>query len=234
MIWLHFNFCFWNEEIMMEVIKREKEAGIVPDSDIDTYMKVTISMHNHHRWKTLLKGLNMIKFNRQLQLRANKELFRLIIFCRYILSIRVGSIWVENSISTRIFRPNAVINWCIMPHQILGLDSCADVVVGDAMKRGISGGQKKRLTTGSIHLKNHVSVFHLYVYVKLQILQSRNSSCLCEGIYEWNLMYSRRERTQVWWRHFLLNWMLLVWFILQERWLWVPQRFYLWMKYQLD
>nr|XP_045084800.1 ABC transporter G family member 41-like isoform X3 [Aegilops tauschii subsp. strangulata] len=59
-------------EIMKEVIRREKEAGITPDPNIDTYMK------------------------------------------------------------------------------IMGLDICADVLIGDAMRRGISGGEKKRLTTGEM------------------------------------------------------------------------------------
>ncbi|TVU35263.1 hypothetical protein EJB05_17142, partial [Eragrostis curvula] len=34
--------------------------------------------------------------------------------------------------------------------RILGLDMCADVIVGNELMRGISGGQKKRLTTDSI------------------------------------------------------------------------------------
>lgn len=34
--------------------------------------------------------------------------------------------------------------------KILGLDICADIFVGDEMRRGISGGQKKRVTTGEL------------------------------------------------------------------------------------
>ncbi|KAM7478542.1 hypothetical protein LguiA_026755 [Lonicera macranthoides] len=77
-------------EIMNEVNRREKEGGIFPDPDIDTYMKA-ISVEGQ-------------KTNLQTD---------------YIL-------------------------------KILGLDICADSLVGDPMRRGISGGQKKRLTTGEM------------------------------------------------------------------------------------
>lgn len=36
--------------------------------------------------------------------------------------------------------------------QILGLDICKDTIVGDEMQRGISGGQKKRVTTGYFYI----------------------------------------------------------------------------------
>ncbi|KAG9154826.1 hypothetical protein Leryth_019541 [Lithospermum erythrorhizon] len=77
-------------EIMTELSRREKEAGIVPDPDIDTYMKA-ISVEGQKR--TLQTD--------------------------YIL-------------------------------KILGLDICSDTMSGDPMRRGISGGQKKRLTTGEM------------------------------------------------------------------------------------
>ncbi|CAN6460430.1 unnamed protein product [Victoria cruziana] len=77
-------------QMMTELSEKEKQAGIVPDHDIDMYMKATS-----------IKGLK-----RSLQ-------------TDYIL-------------------------------KILGLDICPDTLVGDAMRRGISGGQKKRLTAGEM------------------------------------------------------------------------------------
>ncbi|KAK5783684.1 hypothetical protein PVK06_038197 [Gossypium arboreum] len=75
-------------DMLKEISRREKQSGIVPEPDIDTFMKA-ISVEG-------LKGTLQTD---------------------YIL-------------------------------KILGLDICADTIVGDAMNRGISGGQKRRLTTG--------------------------------------------------------------------------------------
>ncbi|KAL3620696.1 drug-responsive transcription factor pdr3 [Castilleja foliolosa] len=77
-------------DIIAEVTRREKEAQIVPDPDIDTYMKA-ISVEGQ---RTTLQT-------------------------DYIL-------------------------------KILGLDICTETFVGDAMRRGVSGGQKKRLTTAEM------------------------------------------------------------------------------------
>ncbi|PPD98815.1 hypothetical protein GOBAR_DD04152 [Gossypium barbadense] len=77
-------------EMLKELSRREKEANIKPDPDIDIYMKAAA-----------LEGQE-----------AN-------VVTDYIL-------------------------------KILGLEVCADTFVGDEMRRGISGGQKKRVTTGEM------------------------------------------------------------------------------------
>ncbi|KAK3028090.1 hypothetical protein RJ639_039381 [Escallonia herrerae] len=77
-------------DMLLELTRREKIAGIKPDEDLDIFMKA------------LALG--------------GKETGLAV---EYIL-------------------------------KILGLDICADTLVGDEMLKGISGGQKKRLTTGEL------------------------------------------------------------------------------------
>nr|XP_011459272.1 PREDICTED: pleiotropic drug resistance protein 2-like [Fragaria vesca subsp. vesca] len=77
-------------EMLAEASRREKQAGIQPDPEIDAFMKATAVAGQKSSLMT-----------------------------DYVL-------------------------------KILGLDICADTMVGDDMRRGISGGQKKRVTTGEM------------------------------------------------------------------------------------
>lgn len=77
-------------EMLKELSKREREAGIKPDPEIDAFMKAVV-------------------------LSGQKSSF----VTDYVL-------------------------------KMLGLDICAGIMVGDEMRRGISGGQKKRVTTGEM------------------------------------------------------------------------------------
>ncbi|KAL3650719.1 transcription factor [Castilleja foliolosa] len=77
-------------EMLAELLRREKEANIIPDLDIDIFMKASVTEGDEASVVT-----------------------------NYIL-------------------------------KVLGLDVCADTLVGDEMIRGISGGQKKRVTTGEM------------------------------------------------------------------------------------
>ncbi|GLJ08413.1 hypothetical protein SUGI_0088240 [Cryptomeria japonica] len=77
-------------ELLSEVAKREKEAGIFPEAEVDLFMKATA-----------IEG-------------------------------------VESSLQT---------DYTL---KVLGLDNCADTVIGDEMLRGVSGGERKRVTTGEM------------------------------------------------------------------------------------
>ncbi|XP_065851098.1 ABC transporter G family member 32 isoform X2 [Euphorbia lathyris] len=80
----------FKNDMLLELARREKIAGIKPDEDLDIFMK----------------------------------------------SMALGG--QETSL---------VVEYIM---KILGLDICADTLVGDEMLKGISGGQKKRLTTGEL------------------------------------------------------------------------------------
>ncbi|XXG48128.1 hypothetical protein AAC387_Pa02g2653 [Persea americana] len=77
-------------ELLSELARREKDAGIFPEAEVDLFMKATA-----------MEG-------------------------------------VTSSLQTDYIL------------RILGLDICRDTIVGDEMQRGISGGQKKRVTTGEM------------------------------------------------------------------------------------
>ncbi|CAK9176883.1 unnamed protein product [Ilex paraguariensis] len=87
-------------DLLAELSRREKDAGIKPDPEIDAFMKATAMAGQESSLVT-----------------------------DYVL-------------------------------KILGLDICADIMVGDGMRRGISGGQKKRVTTGEM-LVGPAKVFYM-------------------------------------------------------------------------
>nr|POF16091.1 abc transporter g family member 40 [Quercus suber] len=89
----------WRQEMLAELSRREKTANIMPNPDIDIFMK------------------------------------------------GVATEGQETSIMTDYVL------------KVLGLEVCADTIVGDQMVRGISGGQKKRVTTVN-SIKQNIHILH--------------------------------------------------------------------------
>lgn len=117
-------------EMLEELSRREKEAGIKPDPEIDAFMKA-ISVSGQ---------------------RTN-------LFTDYVLKVLPPSLLLNQRQSSFLFSFCLKLN---LEHflQILGLDICADIIVGNEMRRGISGGQRKRVTTGMFLLQvNHFAGF---------------------------------------------------------------------------
>ncbi|PNX55890.1 pleiotropic drug resistance protein 1-like, partial [Trifolium pratense] len=86
-------------DLLAELSRREKHANIMPDPDIDVYMK---------------------------------------------------------AIATEGQKTNLITDYVL---RVLGLEICADTFVGNAMLRGISGGQRKRVTTGEMLVGPYKALF---------------------------------------------------------------------------
>ncbi|GER36151.1 ABC transporter family pleiotropic drugresistance protein [Striga asiatica] len=89
----------WRYDLLTELARREREADILPEAEVDLFMKATS---------------------------------------------------VEGQ------KTSLITDYTL---KILGLDRCRDTVVGDEMSRGISGGEKKRVTTGEMMVGPKTTLF---------------------------------------------------------------------------
>ncbi|KAK8551179.1 hypothetical protein V6N12_039836 [Hibiscus sabdariffa] len=105
-------------DMLAELSRREKQAHIKPDPDIDIFMKVRTMKPLSHYYKEFCIHRDLL--------------------CK---------LQTSQAISTGGQETNVITDYVL---KILGLDICADTLVGNEMLRGISGGQKKRLTTGEM------------------------------------------------------------------------------------
>ncbi|POM79842.1 Pleiotropic drug resistance protein ABC Superfamily [Phytophthora palmivora] len=92
--------------------------------------------------------------------------------------------------------------------QVLGMEECAETVVGDALLRGVSGGERKRVTIGevlvgglSLFLRSHSRVFELSFFLSVIALLQPTPEDLSLAAYIFELwcvaILYRGPRTEI-------------------------------------
>ncbi|KAF5945787.1 hypothetical protein HYC85_016015 [Camellia sinensis] len=150
-------------DMLLELSRREKIAGIKPDEDLDILMKALAlgGQDTSLVLEYILKGSSHT-VSIETDLKRKKVLLR---ECSHTIKFNIYQViptlfvaFTYNKKQPPVFGA-APAFWCILLSflgtkiyltKILGLDICADTLVGDEMLKGISGGQKKRLTTGEL------------------------------------------------------------------------------------
>ena len=163
--------------MLAELSRREKEANIKPDPDIDIYMKVR---KDGNRIEAIIIGWKVfpsLKYalNIWILQAAALEGQETSVTTYYILKVPAANL--IRPVSCRITNMDITNLSPFTNSQITGLDICADTMVGNQMIRGISGGQKKRVTTGKT--PGNISV--LLAIVFMSISQTWASSGLCDA-----------------------------------------------------
>ncbi|KAK4357468.1 hypothetical protein RND71_023078 [Anisodus tanguticus] len=150
-------------EMLAELSRREKEANIKPDPDVDIFMKVKTYQQNIQSYAHTSRLFLFVNFDEKCldvigffsQQAASIQGQDASVVTDYILKIRCH--FLNYKFNEETF-PGIYCS-ILQILQILGLDICADTLVGDEMFRGISGGQKKRVTAGEMMVGPVVALF---------------------------------------------------------------------------